>query len=40
MRRDGVQARTLANGELEFVIVARGRVAGAERSAGDPREDQ
>jgi hypothetical protein len=39
-QRDGVQARALAEGELEFVIHTRGRAAGAQCSAGGPGKDQ
>ena len=39
-RRDGVQARSLAEGELQFVVHARGRAAGSQCSAVGAVEDQ
>jgi hypothetical protein len=37
--RDGVEAGTLAQGELQFVVDSRGGAAGAERSGRRAVED-
>jgi hypothetical protein len=39
-RRDRVQARSLAEGELQFVVYTGGRATGSQRSATRAVEDE